>query len=459
MALPVWALSVFIILPVITSTSNDTICDAETGGDCTYRESIEDNAQVRRIVASGCPNYATADISQNRNSAVPQHKNLSLAAQPCFSDKAPLDLVCVASAVGITLNGISIFSQFAGGECTADNDAVVLEGDSFDSCAGHASGKGDYHYHTAPACLLAQLNDTDDLARSHSPLIGWAFDGFPVYGPHGTSGELMFGCTHASANGTDCVDACNGHSQHTIDGYLFHYHILGPIGDGTSTPLQPLPSTEMRPYTIGCLKGVPLDWSVLKVADNGAQCAANGTVVGFAPKETDGVTRVYTAKHSEAPNVIFFLFDDLGFGDVGFNGGSYPTPVLDALSSEKAIRLNFHYTEALCSPTRSALYTGRYAWKSGLASTTGINSHKHVDRDAVFFTQLLRNHSYQTFLAGYDYDRRRCVCPALCMVADCAENGTLVTNTTTCCPLIEDTPTDSMRDKARNTTLDNMQTR
>ena len=244
--------------------------------------------------------------------------------------------------------------------------------------------------------------------QTHSPLLGWAFDGFPIYGPHGTGGELMLPCAHASAQSSDCVDACNGHGQHSVDGFLFHYHILGPIGDRTSAPLQPLPAPDMSPYTIGCLKGVPLDWSILKVADNGAQCAANGTVAGFVPQASDGVTQVYSAKLKAAPNFIFFLFDDLGFGDVGFNGGSYPTPVLDALSSDKAIRLNFHYTEALCSPTRSALYTGRYAWKSGLASTTGINSQKHVDRDAVFFTQLLRNNSYQTFLAGYE-QRSRCL--------------------------------------------------
>ena len=167
MAPSLCVLSVFFILPsqISTSTANDTTCDAETGSDSTYSETIEDNGRVRRIVASGRPNYATADISQNRNSAVPQHKNLSLAAQPCFSDSPPLDLLCVASSVGIALNGISIFSQFAGGECTVDNDAVQLEGDSFDSCAGHASGKGDYHYHTAPACLLRLLNDTDGHAQ------------------------------------------------------------------------------------------------------------------------------------------------------------------------------------------------------------------------------------------------------------------------------------------------------
>ena len=38
-------------------------------------------------------------------------------------------------------------------------------------------------------------------------------------------------------------------------------------------------------------------------------------------------------------------FDDLGFGDTGYNGGDFPTPILDDLANNNAIKLNFHYTE------------------------------------------------------------------------------------------------------------------
>ena len=38
-------------------------------------------------------------------------------------------------------------------------------------------------------------------------------------------------------------------------------------------------------------------------------------------------------------------FDDLGFGDVGFNGGEFPTPILDELANNDAIKINRHYTE------------------------------------------------------------------------------------------------------------------
>ena len=60
-----------------------------------------------------------------------------------------------------------------------------------------------YHYHVAPSCLLAQL---DDLSDGHSPQIGWMADGFPLYGPLGPGGVAMKQCT-GNADGVPCVDA------------------------------------------------------------------------------------------------------------------------------------------------------------------------------------------------------------------------------------------------------------
>jgi len=281
----VFLLPVLLLVPLVTSKA----CNGNIGDDAAYTEGIKSDSSgrfnsVRRIVASGCPNYPSKN-------AIRQNKDLLLEAYPCFSDKE-YDVQCVGGAVGITLNGISIFSKFAGGECTADNDAVVAEGDTFDACSGHASPQEEYHYHIAPSCLLDQLGDYHDVTK-HSPLVGWAFDGFPIYGPHGVDGELISRCTRSSADSSDCVDRCNGHAQHEIDGYLYHYHLTGPIGDLVSKPTQPLPTTEWSPYTIGCLKGVVADYSVIKGPDKGAKCAANGTVEGFVPRAMHGVTRVY----------------------------------------------------------------------------------------------------------------------------------------------------------------------
>ncbi|MBU6179962.1 MAG: sulfatase-like hydrolase/transferase, partial [Verrucomicrobia bacterium] len=61
---------------------------------------------------------------------------------------------------------------------------------------------------------------------------------------------------------------------------------------------------------------------------------------------------------SERPNVVFLIADDLGWADVAFHGGAVPTPNLDRLKGE-GVELTRHYVAPVCSPTRTALMTGR----------------------------------------------------------------------------------------------------
>src|ERR1051325_6462836 len=66
------------------------------------------------------------------------------------------------------------------------------------------------------------------------------------------------------------------------------------------------------------------------------------------------------------PNIVFFLIDDLGYADCGFNGGKdIKTPNIDKLAREGTI-LETHYVQPVCSPTRAALMTGRYATRTGV---------------------------------------------------------------------------------------------
>ena len=67
------------------------------------------------------------------------------------------------------------------------------------------------------------------------------------------------------------------------------------------------------------------------------------------------------------PNILILLVDDLGIGDVGcFGNSSLPTPHIDQLCQTGAV-LSHHVTTAvLCTPSRAALITGRYAVRMGL---------------------------------------------------------------------------------------------
>lgn len=90
----------------------------------------------------------------------------------------------------------------AAGDGIWTRNAAFGEAETFDLCNGHQPGSGMYHHHINPICLRAQLNDNVVVVSSgrlgiqygektagwtHSPILGWSFDGYPVYGPYGYS--------------------------------------------------------------------------------------------------------------------------------------------------------------------------------------------------------------------------------------------------------------------------------
>ncbi|MEM6779548.1 MAG: arylsulfatase [Planctomycetota bacterium] len=64
------------------------------------------------------------------------------------------------------------------------------------------------------------------------------------------------------------------------------------------------------------------------------------------------------------PNIVLILSDDMGHGEPGFNGGNPElTPNMDALA-QQSLKLTQFYTHSVCAPTRAALLTGRYAFRT-----------------------------------------------------------------------------------------------
>jgi arylsulfatase A-like enzyme len=70
------------------------------------------------------------------------------------------------------------------------------------------------------------------------------------------------------------------------------------------------------------------------------------------------------AAAEQKPNVIFILLDNVGWGTFGVYGGTIPTPRIDKFASE-GIRFNNYNIEAQCTPSRSAILTGRHPVRSG----------------------------------------------------------------------------------------------
>ncbi|MGA8116487.1 MAG: arylsulfatase [Actinocatenispora sp.] len=65
-------------------------------------------------------------------------------------------------------------------------------------------------------------------------------------------------------------------------------------------------------------------------------------------------------------NIVVVLADDMGWGDLGCYGSAIPTPNIDRLAAEGARATNCHSASAVCTPSRYALMTGRYAWRGPL---------------------------------------------------------------------------------------------
>lgn len=112
-----------------------------------------------------------------------------------------------------------------------------------------------------------------------------------------------------------------------------------------------------------------------------------------------GISAALSAKAQVTPpNIIVILADDLGYGDVGYNGCSdIPTPNIDALVTNGVRCSNGYSTHPFCSPSRAALLTGRYQQRFGHENQPledGHNERLGLPMSEVLLPQLLKPAGY-----------------------------------------------------------------
>ena len=110
------------------------------------------------------------------------------------------------------------------------------------------------------------------------------------------------------------------------------------------------------------------------------------------------------AAKAGAPNVLFIVLDDIGFGQMGCFGGPCETPNLDALA-KNGLRYNNMHTTALCSPSRSCMLTGRNHHSNAMScitegSTGYPGGNGNIPFENGFLSEILLQHGYNTYAIG-----------------------------------------------------------
>lgn len=198
------------------------------------KKSITD-AGFNKTVAVTCDN----DYAYIASSTYPEHPIMTgitgtneqipvpatgYAAPIKLSPKKAKKLTTIDAAVAVAVNGVPIYDYSSQGELDVNqydekHDTLALG--QLDICGGHAGRGDDYHYHVSPTCMIDTMKN-----QSSDAIIGWAYDGYPLYGNKNPDGSTI--------NKSD-LDVCNGQADDTF-GYRYQT---------STTP----------PYIIQCLVG------------------------------------------------------------------------------------------------------------------------------------------------------------------------------------------------------------
>ena len=220
---------------------------------------ITTSGSYRYVETTGCPPYdnprwtnPVAACIQNKQYVLPLNPTRAQTPIPVGEPYGRYDGILylkespapIFGALGVLTNGVLVFGVGSpcgySSKCPEDGaptkyvDAVESEGYTVDQCGGHAAPTNNqYHIHSnigintttgQKQCLV-----NVDVPGQHSPLIGWIFDGFGLYGQYSVNGVVP----------TD-LDQCGGHTHDINGSMVYHYH---------------MPTSF--PWTIGCFTGCP----------------------------------------------------------------------------------------------------------------------------------------------------------------------------------------------------------
>lgn len=202
--------------------------------------------QFLNVESNGIPHYTFVQTTPNE--LYEQNYHWKIPLQPQIASQ--VSDIPLLGVVGFAVNGLPIYGPNEGPRPDPFGDPVYNE--LLDDCLGHTAQNGDYHYHAFTlSCLSLAVGNYKE-----SPILGYALDGFPIYGPYGCSDDdcseiIEFHSSwvktgdpstyawdnykYVQNDSPGYLDKCNGHYDEKLG---YHYR-----------------ATKDFPYILGCYTG------------------------------------------------------------------------------------------------------------------------------------------------------------------------------------------------------------
>lgn len=214
------------------------------------RAQVSCDANYAYVSSDGLPSHAMMNGITGTNLQVPTAQNFS-GNRGWKIPLAPATAAATTSAVdgpiGVAINGVPIFNPCKQGGCQNGDTKALGE---LDVCNGHAGRADDYHYHAAPTCLMAgkpaSYWDTHPL--------GWALDGFAIYGYNDANGAVAARDGLCGGNTTAVPNGPTGYAYHVTDAspYVLSCFRGTPSPDlaGQASKFSPMRQPPVQPFTV-----------------------------------------------------------------------------------------------------------------------------------------------------------------------------------------------------------------
>lgn len=196
-----------------------SIDEAGFGAEATVRC----DEKYAYIAGDTYPDHAKMNGITGTNDQVPVPAP-SYVSPIALSPTRAAKVTTIDAALGVAVNGVPIYDYTSQGEidpAVYDPRADTKLTGELDQCNGHSGRGDDYHYHAAPTCMMDAMKN-----KGPAAIIGWGFDGYPIYGNKNPDGSSI-------APGE--LDVCNAKADPVFG---FRYH-----------------TSDTHPYIVQCLVG------------------------------------------------------------------------------------------------------------------------------------------------------------------------------------------------------------